>query len=358
MSTTLLISNDSPTGVGGIEVMVAAAIDALTTDGRRVVFQGSRGLLLPTPAAARAAVDAVRSHGADSVLFGAAAPLGLLARTLRPHVRTIVAMSHGHECGWARTPLARRALRRIGADVDALTTISAYTEQVIGSALRPQDRGKLARLTPPVDLSVFRPRDAAPRTERPVVLAAARLVGQKGVDVLLRAWEQVVAAWTGGPRPLLRIVGEGSQRSHLMRLAAPGVERGDVEFRAAVPHARMPDQMRAADVFALPVQSRWGGRHAEGFGLVFAEAGACGVPVIAGASGGVRDVVHHGVNGFVLDPTDPAVWADHLRRLLRDPELRTRMGTVGRRLAARFGREHFDLTLRAMFASHEPGRAS
>ena len=316
--------------------MVQAVCDALTAAGYRVtVLTAAPGAtLLPTGRTGEIASWLARSMGTRTVVFGAAAPLGLLARDLRPHVDRIIALSHGHECWWASVPGTRRLLRRIGDDVDVWTTISNHTESMIAPALSSVARRRMTRLSPPVDLDLFHPT-STPRTGPPVVLAAARLVVQKGVDVLLRAWS-LLDHGTGAGRPILRIVGDGPQRRRLERMAPAGVE-----FWGARPHVQMPEIMRDADVFALPVRSRLGGWYAEGFGLVFAEAQASGLPVLAGDSGGVRDVVRDGRTGYVLDPSDERLWAARLAEVVEDAGLRRTMGAFARGHVTGFSHQRF-----------------
>lgn len=363
--TTLVITNDFPPGIGGIEVMVRAVCDVLADV---VVLTGHAGqpgttaadaaapgpvhrrpgTLLPTAAVAQQAEHLIRTHQITQIVFGAAAPLGLLAGRLRPHVERIVALSHGHECWWAQVPGTRRLLRRIGDDVDVLTTISQHTEAIIAAALSPAARQRLRRLPPPVDARFFA---AASRSRTgPTVLAAARLVPQKGLDTLLRAWARTLPSdaqhGSSGQVPRLLIAGDGPQRRRLERRAGAGVE-----FLGSVSHAQMPQLMAAADVLALPVRTRLGGWYAEGFGLVFAEAQAAGLPVLAGDSGGVADVVDHGHTGYVLDPTDVDLWAHHLHRLMTDSELRDRLGTAGVHRAQAFSHARFADRVRALMVA-------
>ena len=176
--TTLVVTNDFPPRIGGIESFVALACRLLDDDVAVLTSTapGSAygdvaagypverlpGPLLPTPAVGRAAVDLLQRSGADRVLFGAAAPLALLAPTLRAAgADRIVALTHGHETWWATLPGSRTLLRRIGDEVDVLTTISDFVTARIASALSPAGRAKLVRLPPPVDLDVFRPSPAA-----------------------------------------------------------------------------------------------------------------------------------------------------------------------------------------------------
>ena len=356
--TTLVVTNDFPPRVGGIETFVRHVCTFLDDD--VVVLTRSerdheatrtydaslpfpvhrvRGPLLPTPGLARRAAELLRSHGAQQVVFGAAAPLGLLAAGLRRHgARRIVALSHGHEVWWSRVPVARAMLRRVGRDVDAMGLISGYTAGHISGALAPEDRQKLVRLPPPVDLEDF-----APATDQPVgtVVAASRFVRQKGLDRLLDAWPRVSAVV---PDSRLIIVGEGPEGARLRRRAA---SLARVEVRPPVSHEGMPDLLRSASVFVSPVRTRLGGLYAEGLGLVACEAAACALPVVVGRSGGAPETVVDGVSGSVVDVDDTAALATALIGWLSCPSRSRVAGHEGRRHVAELvGAEHVRATLR------------
>ena len=104
----------------------------------------------------------------------------------------------------------------------------------------------------------------------------------------------------------------------------------DVVFSGAVPEEELAAHVAVGDVFAMPCRTRRHGLDVEGLGIVFLEAGACWRPVVAGDSGGAPDAVHDGETGFVVDGRDLDELADRLCLLLRDPELRARMGRAGR----------------------------
>lgn len=337
--TTLVVTNDFPPRLGGIETFVRSTVDWLDGDvvvltgrtpGRRadeerydaaqpfrVVRRG--GVLLPTRRAGAIAARLLRETGATRVLYGAAAPLGLLGPTLAAAgARRQVGLTHGHEAWWARLPGFRSALRRIGDDLTHLTVVSAATGAVIGSALSPAARARLRVLRPAVDLGRF------PLARRPgatgVVLVVARLVPRKGVDTLIRAVGRL-------PEARLIVVGDGPQRARLTRLA-DRCAAGRVRFAGAVDADELRAAYEAADVFALPCRDRRRGLEVEGLGIVCLEAAATGLPVVVGRSGGAPETVEDEVTGFVVDDLD-ALTA-RLRELLDDPALATRMGAAGR----------------------------
>lgn len=289
--------------------------------------------LLPTPRATRRAADIARAHRCDRVWFGAAAPLAAMApglRRLAPGVRRTVATTHGHEIWWARTPGARGLLRRIGSGTDAVTYLGAYTRARIAPALGPDAR--LVRLVPGVDPSVFRPASegsALDASAAPVVLCVARLVPRKGQDVLIRALPAVRRAVPG---TTLVLVGRGPDENRLRGLARRLAEPGSVVFTGGLDHAGTAVHYAGADVFAMPCRTRRLGLEAEGLGIVFLEAAAAGLPVVAGRSGGAPDTVLDGVTGTVVDGRSPAEVAAALTRLLLAPPAeRARMGAAGRR---------------------------
>lgn len=360
---TLVVTNDFPPRIGGIESFVADLCNlldddvvvhtsgppgAVVTDGRRrYPVHRDGGLLLPTPATAREAVRLLRRHGAERVLFGAAAPLGLLAPVLRrAGAQRIVGLTHGHEVWWARVPAARTLLRRVGDGCDHLTTISDFTTARIAPALSPGARARLLRLPPPVDLDRFVP--GAPAAGPPRCVAVGRFVVQKGFDTLLRSWRRVLDDWPPTtPHPQLVLVGDGPERAVLERLAgALGLADG-VRFTGPVSRDAVLAELRAARVFALPVRSRWRGLNAEGLGLAAVEAAACGLPVVVGRSGGAPETVRDGVSGHVVEPDDPAALADAVRPLLLDGARARALGVAGRaHVAERYGSAHVGRTLR------------
>ncbi|MEU6486455.1 glycosyltransferase family 4 protein [Streptomyces sp. NPDC046887] len=356
MPVTLVVTNDFPPRQGGIETFVKQLTDRFPL-GRVVVYTSAEPggaahdaalpypvvrdrarMLLPTPRTTARAVALAREHGCEAVWFGAAAPLGLMAPRLRREagVRRVVATTHGHEVWWARTPGAAALLRRIGRGADAVTYLGAATRAPLARALGSGAR--LVRMVPGVDAAAFaggvpgriRRRLGLP-AEAPVVLCAARLVPRKGQDTLIRALP-LVRARVPGTRLLL--VGAGPDEARLRRLADRYGVSGAVVFAGGRPHRELPDHYAAADVFAMPCRTRRAGLELEGLGIVYLEAAAAGLPVLAGRSGGAPDTVRDGETGFVVDGRDVAAVAGRLTGLLGDRAAAAAMGARGRERVA------------------------
>ncbi|MFF8829053.1 glycosyltransferase family 4 protein [Streptomyces sp. NPDC015131] len=360
MHKTLIVTNDFPPRPGGIQAFLHNM--ALRLDPERIVVYAStwkRGregaeatalfdaeqpfkvvrdrttMLLPTPRVTARAVSLLREHGCESVWFGAAAPLGLMAPALRrAGARRIVATTHGHEAGWAQLPGSRRLLRRIGEGTDTLTYLGEYTRSRIAGALTPAAAGRMVQLPPGVDEKTFHPGSGGDAVRErlglagwPVVVCVSRLVPRKGQDTLIRAMPSILARV---PDAVLLIVGGGPYEQDLRRLAAETGVAASVRFTGAVPWEELPAHYGAGDVFAMPCRTRRGGLDVEGLGIVYLEASATGLPVVAGDSGGAPDAVLDGETGWVVRGSAPEESADRIVTLLNDPELRARMGERGR----------------------------
>lgn len=375
MSRTLVVTNDFPTRKGGIESFVYALCDRLPPEDvvvytasmpdfaafdRRLPFPVVRdpaGTLLPTPAVAERVAQVFTDERCSSVLFGAAAPLGLLAGSLRSAgALRIIGLTHGHETWWARVPGARRMLRKIGDECDALTYVSEFCRRRIMQSLSPPARRSMVRLAPGVDTDVFRPdsggatirRRLGIEPDRPVLLSVSRFVPRKGQDMLIEAMPEILAAV---PRALLLLVGDGPYRSRLeARVDDLGV-RAHVLFAGAVQWSEAPAWFDAADVFAMPCRTRFGGLEPEALGIVFLESQATSLPVLVGRSGGAPETVLPGETGFVVDPSDPGDIAARAIELLADPDHARDFGQKGRAWVEReWGWEGPVSTLRRLLA--------
>jgi phosphatidyl-myo-inositol dimannoside synthase len=348
---TLVVTNDFPPRPGGIQAYIAAlarhqppgeiVVYAPAWEGAAAydaeqpfpVVRHPGSLMLPVPGVLARARQVARTEGCDRVWFGAAAPLALLAAPLRRSgIERAVACTHGHEIGWGRFPVSRQALRRIGDTVDVLTALTAYTRDRVKGALGPRPRLEL--LPPGVDSTLFRPdvdgsevRRRHGLEGRPVVVCASRLVRRKGQDVLVRA---LPALQERVPGAALLIVGGGPDAGRLRRLVRETGGERDVVLTGSVPWEELPAHYAAGDVFAMPSRTRLAGMDVEGLGIVYLEASATGLPVVAGDSGGAPDAVREGETGRVVSGRDSAAVVDAVATYLLDPELARRTGAAGR----------------------------
>jgi len=372
MPKVLIVTNDFPPRSGGIQsfvhslatrlppgqvVVYAPAWDGAAEFDAKQPFPVVRhptSLMLPVPGVARRATAILREHGCDTVLFGAAAPLGLLAPGLRrAGARRIVALTHGHEAGWAALPGARALLQRIGEQVDVMTYLGEYTRIRLSRALTPHAAARMVRLAPGVDNESFRPGagGAAVRehfgigAHTPVVLCVSRMVPRKGQDTLIRVWPKVLAtiqdrppvpagfgaaaAAGATPLPVLLMVGDGSYAGRLRAMARSAGVSDSVIFAGSVPWDDLPAYYDAGTIFAMPCRTRRRGLDVEGLGLVYLEASASGLPVIGGDSGGAPDAILPGETGYVVGGRDEVALTARLIQLLADPQGAATMGEKG-----------------------------
>jgi phosphatidylinositol alpha-1,6-mannosyltransferase len=355
MTRILLVTNDFPPRRGGIQSYLEQFANRLAATGqhqltvyapqwkgaddydRAAAFPIVRHpgtLMLPEPGVDRRMRRLIGEYGIETVWFGAAAPLALLApRARAAGAQRVLACTHGHEVGWSMLPGARSALRRIGEGAEVVTYVSRYTRGRFASAFGP--RAHLEHLPPGVDTERFRPDPAARAElraryglgERPVTVCISRLVPRKGQDMLIRAWHGIRRRVDGA---VLVIVGGGPYAEHLRRLAEECGVDSDVVFTGGVPNAELPRHYAMANVFAMPCRTRGAGLDVEGLGIVFLEASASGVAVVAGRSGGAPETVLDGRTGRVVDGRSHDELVEVIGDLLADPAQAQRMGQAGR----------------------------
>jgi phosphatidylinositol alpha-1,6-mannosyltransferase len=203
------------------------------------------------------------------------------------------------------------------------------------------DSDNIEIVHPGCNVDRFRPRQSrielrqrllGRRYNTHVILTVGGLVARKGHDIVIRSLPYVRQRI---PDITYLIVGEGPYRIELEKLAAAIGVRDRVVFAGEVSDADLPDVYALSEVFAMPSRELLEECVVEGFGIVFLEANACGKPVVGGRSGGIPDAIADGVNGFLVDPTDPKHIADVLIRLVEDRELAARMGAEGRKRVIR-----------------------
>jgi len=350
----LLITNDFPPRAGGIqqycynlvaglppgEVAVyapawpgAAEFDA--AQAFRVVRHPTRRML-PGRAVGGRAVRLVQELRPDVVVFGAAFPLGLLARRITRETGVpCMGFTHGVEVAVGRVPLVRRLMTRVAGDLRLATAVSRWSARRVERVVRGRCPVELLvsgvavdEYHPGVDGRAVRARHGL--GDAPVCVCVSRLVPRKGQDRLIWAWASVAARV---PDARLLVVGGGPYAGRLRKLAAASPVADQIVFTGEVPWAELPAHYAAGDVYAMPCRTRWLGLDLEALGVVFLEAAATGLPVVAGRSGGAPETVEHGVTGLVVDGRRPEPVGRAVAELLADPGRARAMGEAGRRRA-------------------------
>ena len=354
---TLLVTNDYPPRVGGIQRTLEALVAQLPADRVSVlcpgddeargfdasvpyrVFRQPERFLWPTAGVGDRVAAAAREVEAQVVLFGATYPLAMLGPRLAREGVPYLSAAHGFEY-WLSIAPGTHALMRHATSRAARVPVmcSAFIARTVRTAV-PR-RVPVSVLYPGADVDVFRPdlatddlRERHGLVGRPLVVCVSRLVARKGQDVLIRAMHRVRRR---APGATLVIVGRGPFEGRLRALAAEAPD-GSVVFAGQVSEEDLPRYYALGDVFAMPCRTRLAGLEVEGWGNVFIEAAACGKPVIVGDSGGAREALVDGETGMLVDGTDVAQVAETVAGLLVDPERARAMGEAGR---ARVLREH------------------
>ncbi len=305
----------------------------LSNYGVRVIRDQSK-VLLPTPRVAAELKKIIHSETITTVAFGAAAPLGLLSASIkRAGVSRIVAITHGHEVWWAKVFPFNLLLRRIGSTVDVMTHLGEFTRITISKALSSDAQRTLVQLAPGTNFDHFKPTDASllrqtlGLDDKKVMVCVGRLIHRKGQDKLIQAMPEILKSV---PNAHLLLIGDGPYREYLQKL----VERNNLEeavtFKGRVEFEDLPMYMCAGDIFAMPSRSRLMGLEVEGLGSAYLEATACGLPILAGNSGGIPDAVIHNKTGLVVNGRDEKQIAAAAIELLSNSVSANEMGMYGR----------------------------
>jgi phosphatidylinositol alpha-1,6-mannosyltransferase len=349
----LLVTNDFPPKVGGIQNLLWEWWRRLPPDSFAVLtsplpgaesFDAAQAFeirrvrepwLLPHPLMVRRINQMAREIGADFVVLDPAVPLGIVGPRLELPYMVVL---HGAEVTVpGRLPLSRLVLSRVLKNAEHIIAAGEYpaaeARRAGGDAL------PITVIPPGVDTQRFRPlSDEERKTSRgefgvsedaELIVGVSRLVPRKGFDTLI---EVAAALRISRPRLQVLIGGSGRDAKRLQKLidklGAP------VRMLGRVSDEQLPRLYGCADVSAMLCRSRWGGLEQEGFGIVFSEAASCGVPQIAGKSGGAADAVLEGLTGKVVqNPSDTAQVSNTVNQLLDDAFLRSLMSVASRERA-------------------------
>ncbi|WP_262689400.1 glycosyltransferase family 4 protein [Kordiimonas aestuarii] len=281
----------------------------------------------------KATKDTIARTGANIVCIGALDALGWLVGELREHpdIRVVV-YTHGEEISQkAYSGKAEDARGQALRAADAVIAVSGFTASLIAEKYQvPPERIKC--LGNGVDIERFRERPSENVRvplglgAGPLVLAVGRLVARKGFDRLLEAWPKVLAAV---PEAQLAIVGKGPLEAELTASAQAEGMNGSVHMLGHVPDGTLPSLYASADIFAMPNRTMPDG-DTEGFGLVFLEAAAAGIPSVGGRAGGAVDAIRDGTTGLLVDGEDTSAIAFALTELLTDEVKRLGMADAAR----------------------------
>jgi len=353
---TLLVTNDYPPRVGGIQRTLHSLMRELPPDRVTVyapAWEGSevfdageayrvvrdpRAFVWPTPEVRHRVRDLIRQSGSEVVLFGDAMPLAALGPGIARDGTPYLVAAHGFDYWLSLLPGAHAWMRRVTSRAARVPVCSGFIARVVRTAVPVGV--PVSVLYPGTDIDTFRPdlptEDILERhgvTDRPLVVCVSRLVARKGQDVLIASMGEIRRRV---PDATLLIVGDGPYRERLETRAA-SAPNGSVVFAGQVSEEDLPRYYRAGHVFAMPCRSRAAGLEVEGWGNVFIEAAACARPVVVGDSGGARESLVDGETGILVHGSRRAEVADAVASLLEDPARADAMGAAGR---ARVERDH------------------
>ncbi len=349
----LLVTNDYPPKIGGIQSYLWEIYRRVPQEEVTVLctpYKGSREfdlqqsheiirtrqkVLLPTPTLVRSIRSIIATREIDFVMFDPAVPVGILGPRIGSPYGVIL---HGAEVTIpGRIPFIKQLLGNVLRKSELVITAGLYSTREAERAAG----GKLPVVVVPpgVDTYRFQPLTQNRKSDErakfglsdhdEVILTLSRLVPRKGMDVLIKA-----CANLSNKRPNLKLLIAGTGRDR-KRLEAIARQTGaPVQFLGHVPDATIPSLYGVSDIFSMLCRIRWGGLEQEGFGIVFLEAAASGIPQIAGQSGGASEAVMQPQTGRVLkNPKDISATVTAIEQMLNDQKNLKVMGNASRQRA-------------------------
>ena len=351
----LLVTNDLGPRAGGIETFILGLLDQL--DGSQIVIytaaqtgsdqfdkilsaktgviilRDKSSVLLPTPWVNRRVRAVALRFESEVIWFGAAMPLAWMSGLLkRAGAKRIVAITHGHEVWWAKLPPFRQIFAQSTKSIDVLTYLGQFTRRAMAPVVSA--RCAMVHIAPGISIQHFTPGaksqkliDELDLEGKQVLISVGRLVHRKGQDKLLEALPQILLTH---PDIILLFVGVGPRQKKLDQLVRSHELSNYIRFVGRIAYDALPDYFRLGDLFVMPSRSRLAGLEVEGLGIVYLEASACGIPVVAGAPGGAPDAIIQGKTGLVVDGTKVDEIARTINELLDNPTQLAAMGQAGR----------------------------
>ncbi len=350
----LLVTNDLGPRAGGIESFILGLLEQL--DGSEIVIftssaPDSQGfdlelknrlgveiirdrakILLPTPRVNRAASKIISDYQSEIIWYGAMAPLAWMSGHLKRNgAKRQITLTHGHEVWWSKVWPFTQIMRAIARNLDLVGYLGDYTHHAMLPILGAT---QAKRIAPGIAIDHFTP---GPKSQslleehnlvgKQVIISVGRLVHRKGQDQLIESMPLILAKI---PEAVLLIIGSGPYLAKLASLVKRHNLEQHVRFIGRLSFKELPDYFRLGDLFAMPSRSRFFGLEVEGLGIVYLEASAAGIPVVAGNSGGAPDAVLNGETGLVVNGKDTSEISDAIIKILQNHDLRLAMSARGR----------------------------
>ena len=351
----LLVTNDLGPRAGGIETFILGLLDQL--DGTQIVIytaaqrdsevfdeqlsirtgveiiRDKNSILIPSPWVNRRVCAVMSEYESEIIWFGAAMPLAWMSGLLKKRgAKRIIAITHGHEVWWAKLPPFRYFFARSTRSIDVLTYLGEFTRQAMSKTVH--FTCQMVQIAPGISIDHFFPAEKSSSLQdelqlqgKQVLLSVGRLIHRKGQDKLLQALPKILLKH---PNAVLVIVGVGPRQRRLDQLVKLYQLTDQVRFVGRVKYDKLPQYFRLADLFVMPSRSRFFGLEVEGLGIVYLEASASGIAVLAGASGGAPDAVINGETGIVIDGSKVQEITSAVIELLDQPQRLAQLGVSGR----------------------------
>ena len=350
----LLVTNDLGPRAGGIETFILGLLDrldgneiviytaaqpdsaefdaALAAKTGAIILRDKNSILIPTPAVNRRVRKVMKEYQSEIIWFGAAMPLAWMSGLLkRAGAKRVVAITHGHEVWWAKLPPFKWIFARATRSIDVLTYLGEFTKKAMSPVVNSACR--MVQIAPGISIDHFTPGIKSPELikefgleGKQVLISVGRLVHRKGQDKLLEALPNILLQH---PDVVLLFVGIGPRKKKLDQLVKRYQLESYIRFVGRVKYENLPKYFRLGDLFVMPSRSRLAGLEVEGLGIVYLEASASGVAVLAGKSGGAPDAVIVGETGEIVDGTDSSDIARVINEMLDNPWKLATMGKAG-----------------------------
>ena len=212
-------------------------------------------------------------------------------------------------------------IRKIWKDAFAVVACSTG---LMGLAKKTDPDQKIGLISNGINTDLFRPDNSQRLQDKFIITqGGTRLTGRKGIRYLIEAVSKIAARH---PQVYLKIIGEGDEKENLENQSRELGVGAKVEFLGKIPNADLPVFYQEASLFVLPSLN-------EGMSNAMLEALASELPIVATDTGGARELIKDGINGYIIKFKNSADIAEKLEKLINSPELTRKMGEESRKIA-------------------------